>query len=212
MGTSIDINQKIELTTTGTSGAATLVGATLNIPQYSGGGGLQGAHVLLPVVTGTVVNVVVNSSIISTTNTINNRLLAIPFFPNNSFTTSNLFINVTVLGVAVSGRILIYSSLNGKPDQKLYESADLDCSTTGIKTATTSFNFTAGVAYFICTQFNGIAGTAGYSNASLMNLYSTGSIIISAYFITVALGSAPLTFGPYTTTASTVPAVFITVA
>ena len=29
----------ISLTTTGTSGAATLVGATLNIPQYSGGGG-----------------------------------------------------------------------------------------------------------------------------------------------------------------------------
>jgi hypothetical protein len=30
----------LTLTTTGTSGAATLVGATLNIPQYSGGGGL----------------------------------------------------------------------------------------------------------------------------------------------------------------------------
>jgi hypothetical protein len=30
----------ITLTTTGTSGAATLVGATLNIPQYSGGGGV----------------------------------------------------------------------------------------------------------------------------------------------------------------------------
>jgi len=29
----------ITLTTTGTSGAATLIGATLNIPQYSGGGG-----------------------------------------------------------------------------------------------------------------------------------------------------------------------------
>ena len=28
----------LTLTTTGTSGAATLVGATLNIPQYSGGG------------------------------------------------------------------------------------------------------------------------------------------------------------------------------
>ena len=30
----------LTLTTTGTSGAATLVGATLNIPQYSGGGGM----------------------------------------------------------------------------------------------------------------------------------------------------------------------------
>jgi hypothetical protein len=32
----------ITLTTTGTSGAATLIGATLNIPQYSGGGGGSG--------------------------------------------------------------------------------------------------------------------------------------------------------------------------
>lgn len=35
----------LTLTTTGTSGAATLVGATLNIPQYSGGGGAV-AHIL----------------------------------------------------------------------------------------------------------------------------------------------------------------------
>lgn len=31
---------KLTLTTTGTSGAATLIGSTLNIPQYSGGGGV----------------------------------------------------------------------------------------------------------------------------------------------------------------------------
>lgn len=35
--------QALTLTTTGTSGAATLVGATLNIPQYSGGGGTWGS-------------------------------------------------------------------------------------------------------------------------------------------------------------------------
>ena len=38
------INSKqgsLTLTTTGTSGAATLVGSTLNIPQYSGGGGIS---------------------------------------------------------------------------------------------------------------------------------------------------------------------------
>jgi hypothetical protein len=37
-----DKQAAITLTTTGTSGAATLVGATLNIPQYSGGGGGSG--------------------------------------------------------------------------------------------------------------------------------------------------------------------------
>ena len=34
-----DYQAPITLTTTGTSGAATFVGNTLNIPQYSGGGG-----------------------------------------------------------------------------------------------------------------------------------------------------------------------------
>ena len=34
-----DLSNKIALTTVGTSGAATLIGSTLNIPQYSGGGG-----------------------------------------------------------------------------------------------------------------------------------------------------------------------------
>lgn len=39
-GTAISALQpNITLTTTGTSGAATLVSNTLNIPQYSGGGG-----------------------------------------------------------------------------------------------------------------------------------------------------------------------------
>jgi|688.fasta_scaffold633124_2 hypothetical protein len=38
MGTEINITKNLTLTTTGTSGAATLVGSTLNIPQYSGGG------------------------------------------------------------------------------------------------------------------------------------------------------------------------------
>jgi hypothetical protein len=37
--TNLGAQAALTLTTTGTSGAATLVGATLNIPQYSGGGG-----------------------------------------------------------------------------------------------------------------------------------------------------------------------------
>ena len=40
--TQLDSKQgSLTLTTTGTSGAATLVGSTLNIPQYSGGGGIS---------------------------------------------------------------------------------------------------------------------------------------------------------------------------
>jgi len=45
----------ITLTTTGTSGAATLIGATLNIPQYSGGGGGSG-------ITRSISNVSINTA------------------------------------------------------------------------------------------------------------------------------------------------------
>jgi len=41
----------ITLTTIGTSGAATLVGSTLNIPQYSGGGGFDPKLVLAYIAT-----------------------------------------------------------------------------------------------------------------------------------------------------------------
>jgi len=47
-----DLSNKIALTTVGTSGAATLVGSTLNIPQYSegGGGGVTSVSGTAPVV------------------------------------------------------------------------------------------------------------------------------------------------------------------
>ena len=70
MGTAIDINQKINLTTTGTSGAATLVGATLNVPQYSGGGGSSNPSVIISyatdgtVVTGTLIETSARSLLI----------------------------------------------------------------------------------------------------------------------------------------------------
>jgi hypothetical protein len=56
-----DYQAPITLTTTGTSGAATFIGNTLNIPQYSGGGGGSGTVTTVSVVSanglaGTVAN------------------------------------------------------------------------------------------------------------------------------------------------------------
>lgn len=178
----------------------------------SGGGGLQGVHALLTLSTGSVVPIVVNANGISTVGTISNRLYAIPFIPNQTFTSSNLYLNVTVLGAGINGRILIYSDLNGKPNTKIYESANLDCSTTGIKTATTSQTFTAGVTYYICTQFSGICTASAFAIASLLNIYSSGTSIGSSYFITPTFGSAPSPFGTPSVAGSVVPAIFITSA
>jgi hypothetical protein len=60
----------LTLTTTGTSGAATLVGSTLNIPQYSGGGGSSNFSIISlsatnsSAVTGTTANSIVSAILI----------------------------------------------------------------------------------------------------------------------------------------------------
>lgn len=176
----------------------------------SGGGGLQGVHALLPIASGSIVPIVVNGTGITTVASITNRLYAIPFIPNKTFTSSNLYLNVTVLGSGVNGRILIYSDLNGKPDTKIFESSNLDCSTTGLKTATTSQTFTAGTTYWICTHFSGICTTHAYSVASLMNIYGSGTSISCSYYNTPSFGSAPSPFGTPFVAGANLPAVFIT--
>jgi hypothetical protein len=173
-------------------------------------GGLSGVHALLPLTSGGAIAIQVNGTGITTVGTINNRLYAIPFIPARTFTTSNFYLNVTVLGTGVSGRILIYSDLNGKPNAKLYESASLDCSTIGTKTATTSFTFSAGVTYWICTYFNGNATVSAYSLAGLMNIAAAGNTLTSSYFVSATFPSAPSPFGNPNSASTNLPAVFIT--
>jgi hypothetical protein len=141
-----------------------------------------------------------------------NQMYSYPFFPNNTITSVSLKINVTTLGAGVNCRILIYSNVNGLPTTKLYESANLDCSTTGIKTATTSFTFTAGTAYWLCVQSSGTTSLSGIPTTSLIPLQMTStpsSVPIVAYINSSTFGSAPTTFVINNRTGSTVPLVGI---
>lgn len=183
----------LTLTTTGTSGAATLVGSTLNIPQYSGGGGASGIHALVKPISG---RRIIYSLTTSTTGAqfTANRLVLIPFFPANTFTISEIlmFGNIAVAGSLC--RLLIYSDNNGVPDAKLYESANLDLSTTGFKIATTTFTFNAGTTYWL--GFHGGATIANILQNQIGSTYpiaQTGGTVNSAqgYFVSATLGSAP---------------------
>lgn len=206
------VQNALSLTTTGTSGAATLVGSTLNIPQYSGGGA-SGIHVQLQPTSGMSVSPLVNGNGVTTVATILNRMYAIPFIPNKTFTSSSLAINVTVLAAGGNGRILIYSDLNGKPDTKIFESSNLDCSTTGFKTATLSQTFNAGTTYWLCTYFNSATITvSAHAIVGLMYIANSGSGYSSSYFITPTFGSAPTTFGSGSLSGTNVPAIYINVA
>lgn len=183
----------LTLTTTGTSGAATLVGSTLNIPQYSGGGGASGIHNLLKPISNRRVSFALGSSVSGANFTLA-RLSLYPFFPANALTISEIVMNCNIAGAGSLCRLLIYSDNNGFPDAKLYESADLNLSTTGFKIATTTFTFNAGTTYWL--GFHGGAITANVTCHNLAVVYPFGNLgssvnAANGYNVTAALGLAP---------------------
>lgn len=195
----------LTLTTTGTSGAATLVGSTLNIPQYSGGGGggASGIHGFLTQSTFGVTAILTNSGT-NTATPASNTMYAYPIIMANDYTFNSMQMYCQAALVSGTCRILVYSNLNSNPDQKLYESATIDLSTTGTKTITNTMTFTKGTVYWLVLH----AG-AGGSPLSIRSISSLTQIAIgyrsnnAPYSLiqntaSVPLGSAPTTFGAYT--------------
>ena len=176
-------------------------------------GGASGVHALLPLASGeqTASNVLVGG--FSGSPMVANRLWTYPFFPANTVVSSNLYINVTTLTAGANCRILIYSDLNGKPDSKLYESANLDCSTLGIKTATTTFTFTAGTRYWLTLHSSSTPSLSTIASLGLISLrLFNNTLSVSSYIQTVTFGSAPATWGPLNPTNTLVPFIAITQA
>ena len=180
----------------------------------SGASGIKGLHNVFGYFDSTVYGITAQLNGTSMTPVIMgaNQLYTYPFFPNKSITSVSLRINVSTLGVGTNCRILIYSDNNGQPNAKLYESANLDCSTTGIKTAITSFTFTAGTVYWLCVQSSGTTSLTGIQPPALIplqNLSSLLSVPVVTYINTSAFGSAPTTFVINNRSNSTVPMVQI---
>jgi hypothetical protein len=210
-----DKQNALTLTTTGTSGAATLVGDTLNIPQYSGGGGASGIHALLTPRSGNIVSNNFSGASFASTIQVVNRIVLSPFIPGKTFTSSNFLIRVfgNVAPLTFS-KILIYSELNGNPNTLLYESADLDCSTTGTKTALNSFTFTAGTIYWLGYWSNSNPQIFTTAAANMYAIRILGAIPNPSNIVSVILpyGSAPTTITGTSEALSTMPFIGITQA
>lgn len=134
-------------TTIKTINGTTLLGSGDLVVGGGGGGGFN-----TPVKLGSggiYSNIAVSASVTSVFLAPNTIYIA-PFIPAQTFTISDFKINVTTLGSG-NFRILLYShsNTNGLPDVLLYESSNLSVSTTGIKTAITTQNFTAGTTYWL---------------------------------------------------------------
>lgn len=78
------------------------------------------------------------------------RLDIYPFTPGATITITGVAINVSTLVASAVARVVIYAAdANGRPAALLYQSADLDCSTTGIKTALASLTLPKGQFFWL---------------------------------------------------------------
>lgn len=80
-----------------------------------------------------------------------NALNLTAFIPGYDLEFDEISINLSS-GSAGLAKVVIYSDLNGKPDALLFESPDVDCTTSGTKLITgINFTFTAFTTYWIAT-------------------------------------------------------------
>ena len=187
---------------------ATLVSGTniktINSTTLLGSGDLvigSGVHILTKPVSGRTYSVRTDSSAASSSAvSAANTIYLSPFVPANSLTISNLQINVVSLAVGASARILVYSDSNGVPTTKLIESTTLDCSTSGAKTYTTSYTFTAGTTYWLGVYTNN--ASFQMSTISLANTIPISTNAFSSAYTSVTaaatFASAPTTLGTAT--------------
>jgi hypothetical protein len=146
-----------------------------------------------------------------------NRMTFMPILARRSFTANNFTINVTTATAGSLQKILIYSDVNGYPNTKLYQSTDLDCSTTGLKTATAgSFVFNADTVYWVGSMANQAgAQFTGFATGSVLPLgvSTPGStmnyFLLNSSFNFLAPPNGPISPSAFSLASNGHPGVFI---
>jgi hypothetical protein len=182
----------ITLTTTGTSGAATLTGDTLNIPQYSGGG-VFGTHIVVRPQPGVYYSSNPFTGSGGTTSTLANNIYLAPFIPKNSISVNEFRVEVLSATVGGLARIILFDDLNGLPKNKIIESTNLDCSITGMKTFTASFSFVAGTTYWLGVSVNANIGFRSNNTSFALQHHASSSAVNPQYQQAQTFGSVPST-------------------
>jgi hypothetical protein len=201
----------------GTSGqvlSSTVTGTAWVAAGGGGGGGGGGIHALLGPKTGFVVSNNLTSTGMGSTIQVTNRLMSSPFIPAKTFTSSSLTFRVFQAVASALSKIMIYSDLNGYPNTLLFESANIDCSTTGTKTISTSFTFTAGTIYWLTFWTNSTPTVFTIASTNMYAIRTQGAVPSPANLVSVTLtyGSAPTTLTGTAESSQAMPFIGITQA
>lgn len=141
-----------------------------------------------------------------------NRIYAIPFLPAYNSSYSSLSIFVAIGQPSALCKILIYNDLNSSPNNLIYESANIDCSTSGRKIVNVSGTFLAGVTYWFCV-WNGTPTPTlnAIAPQSLSSIRLTTTTPISHFIRTVTFGTTtPNPFGAVTPATLSAPLIVTT--
>lgn len=107
-----------------------------------------------------------------------NQIDIFPFIPRADLTIDRLSVNVTTLVASALGKIVVYDAdANGLPNNLIVETATLDFSTTGIKEATVSLTFRAGVTYWIGMRTSSTATLSAWAASATPELTANGITI-----------------------------------
>ena len=174
-----------------------------------GPSGSAGVHALIKPVPGMLITPSLGGN--STYNNVNypaaSVLVAYPFIPKYTFTVSELQVEVTTASAFQNIRVLVYShsEATARPDQKMFESANIPTDTTGIKTIPCAQEFVAGVTYWFASHSSSVGvGMKSLEPTNMIN-FGVDPVLGTMYNLIfkfgVPIGSAPQTWG--TTNSST---------
>lgn len=189
---------------TGSQGANGAQGA-------QGKNGIQGVSNILPFQTGKNISSAFLCSQSAVIGLSGNVIYATPFLPAFNANYNALSIFIALGAPSALGKILIYDDLNGVPNNLLFESSNIDASTTGKKTVNTSGTFLAGVTYYLCLWISvNAVQTRATLASSVSSIRLSTNTPLTYYRRTVTYGSAPNPFGAVQPVTSNPPLIVIT--
>jgi hypothetical protein len=132
-----------------------------------------------------------------------------PYFAGFNFTIDRIGVNVSTAVASAQAKVVIYSTMvtTGAPNALLYESAALDCSTTGTKEVAASLTFSAGIQYWIGIRHSSTATLRAIplTNCKCLGLgLSTSTTYMTALRTTLAFATAASSIWPSVSSAQLV--------
>jgi hypothetical protein len=120
----------------------------------------------------------------STSATAQDRIELIPFYCHTTFSIDEIGLQCTTAVGGANAKVVIYSSdASGWPHEVLYESADLDSSSTGYIRVALTFTFTASTKYWVGhrASANGLA-FRGIGNSDIRRLGRENATSTGIYY------------------------------